>query len=139
MSPSKPKSICAHANCHKKVNGTYCDAHQKERKSYGYSSDLDPWYQLKLWRGNPNKPLGKRGGLRERQLLSQPYCEKCKKEKGIYNDVTSSGKGVADHIQRFREPDDIDEQWRLFTDIDNLETLCRSCHASKSASESNKT
>lgn len=133
MSPSKPRSICAHQSCHKKVDGTYCQEHKKKQRQYGYSSDLDPWYNKSVWRGsNPNAPLGQRGGLRERQLLSQPYCEKCKEEKGIYNDVTSSGKGVADHIRPFREPNDVDEQWQRFTDIDNLQTLCRSCHAKKS-------
>lgn len=105
-----------------------------ERKSF-QGSKAHPWYNLPLWKGNPNLPLGQRGGLREKQLLSEPYCRKCKQEKGIVKDVTGKRAGVADHIIPFESGKTKAEKWELFTDFDNLQTLCFSCHNSKSATE----
>lgn len=139
--PTKPKTICNNPQCHRKTKGRYCEMCEEKglgKKTYGFDSKLDPWYNKPIWKGNPNKPLGERGGLRERQLLQQPYCEVCLEEKGIYNDVTSKGKGVADHIERFRDPSLTSAgQWELFTDMDNLQTLCKTHHNRKSAKEAN--
>lgn len=141
---SKPKTICNNPQCHRKTKGRYCNrCEQKgfgENKSYGFSSELDEWYNHKIWRGStPNKPLGQRGGRREMQLLEQPYCEKCLEEDGVYNDVTGKRQGVVDHIERFRDPSLTEaEQWNRFIDPENHQTLCRSCHNQKSAKESNQ-
>ena len=56
-----------------------------KRESFHHSKS-DPWYNLKVWRGNHGKPFGQRGGLREQQLINTPYCEQCKRN-GITNHV----------------------------------------------------
>lgn len=133
--PTKPKQICREPTCHRKTKGAYCKEHKKQ--SYGFSSDLHPFYNHKIWRGsNPNKPLGQRGGLREMQLREVPYCEKCKEEKGIIKDVSFGG--IVDHIVAWKTGETEQERWSLFTDFDNLQTLCVQCHNSKSAKESNR-
>ena len=104
-----------------------------KQKSF-HQSKTDVWYNLKIWRGNPNKPLGQRGGLREEHLLSNPCCENCK-EEGIINYVLEKGKGVVDHIKRFRSAPTESEQYQLFTDPKNLSTLCQRCHNRKTGSE----
>lgn len=94
-----------------------------------HEKKADPWYNLPIWKGNPNKPLGKRGGLREAQLLSVPYCQECER-RGTVKDVTGKGQGVADHIVSFRSVAN-DMQWSYFTDMNNLQSLCRKCHDRK--------
>ena len=107
---------------------TYNQKYGKKSTPF-HEQKADPFYNLPIWKGNPNKPLGSRGGLREAQLMSKPYCEMCK-EKGIIADLTGKGKGVVDHITPFRSVAK-DKQWAYFTDMNNLQSLCRKCHDSK--------
>lgn len=135
--PKSPTSICSFGGCQTKVDGKYCAKHKSQANDWA-NKKADPWYNRPIWKGNPNKPLGQRGGLRERQLLNTPYCEACKERDGIINDVTGKGKGVADHIKPFRSAPTTQEQWRLFTDMDNLQTLCRQHHDEKTRQEANR-
>jgi 5-methylcytosine-specific restriction endonuclease McrA len=66
--------------------------------------------------------------------METPYCEKCKKETGRIVDVTAKGAGAVDHIIPWKSGSTKAEQWELFTDFDNLQTLCRRHHASKTGS-----
>lgn len=130
--PSRPKQICRHPVCQRKTKGSYCEEHKQ--LDTGFTSEVHPWYQTKRWRGNPNKPLGQRGGLREAQLLSTPYCEMCKKE-GRITDVTGKGKGVCDHIIPWGTGKTTAEKWELFTDPSNLQSLCVPCDRIKTAKD----
>lgn len=138
------KSLCS--KCRKIVpQGEGCDKSYclRVRRS-GYKdtqTTSDPWYHLSRkqankigfstnWKGNPNKPIGQRGGLREAQLMREPCCEVCK-EQGVLNDVTSSGSGHVDHIIPFRTGDTLQEQMRLFESASNHRTLCVTHHMSK--------
>lgn len=129
--PYKPKSICNYPSCGIKTKGRYCERHKEFDTSFA-NKKTDKWYNYPIWKGNPNKPIGQRGGLRELQLKKQPYCEHCKNE-GVYKDVTNGG--VVDHIKPFRSVKDLKEQWQLFIDTDNHQTLCSSCHNKKTATE----
>jgi len=71
--------------------------------------------------------MGERGGLREAQLLSHPFCAGCE-EKGKSTIAT-----VVDHIQEWKNGLTNQHRWKLFTDTHNLKSLCDSCHNSKTA------
>lgn len=137
------KSLCS--KCRNIVpTGEGCDKSYCLRGKSGFKNRTtsgDPWYHLSKkkahrigfsqnWKGNPNKPLGKRGGLREAQLLRQPFCEECK-EEGVINDVTGTSQGHVDHVIPFRSGKTLGEQMKLFVDPQNHRTLCESHHMSK--------
>ena len=115
--PSAPKKLCAYQGCNRKVKKGYCEEHKSFDNSFA-TKKSDHWYNLPIWKGNPNKPLGERGGMREAQLLREPYCRTCKEEKGIIKDITGKGAGVADHIIPFRSVPK-EQQWEYFTNPDN--------------------
>jgi hypothetical protein len=131
------KSVCS--KCGKIVQqGEGCDKSYCLRGRSGYArknKKQDPWYNMPIWKGNPNIALGKRGGLREAQLMRQPYCEQCESE-GVINDVTSKGRGHVDHKIPFRSAPTKEQQWQLFIDPDNHRTICVSHHMSKTARQS---
>lgn len=129
--PNRPRSICRFPPCNRKTSDTYCKSHKHHDKSYSNKSSSDPWYNHKIWRGSINKPFGQRGGMRERQLLKVPYCIKCK-EEGVIKDITKGG--IVDHIIPFRSVPK-ERQWHYFTDPENHQSLCKTCHNEKSASD----
>jgi len=82
----------------------------------------------KPWGNNTHRKIydsAKWKSLREVMLDSIPLCEECSK-KGIKREAT-----IVDHIIRIKDGGPI---W----DTDNLQCLCRKCHNSKTAHESNK-
>jgi len=125
------KSVCS--KCGKIVpQGEGCEKSYCIRGKSGFRNKKksDPWYNLPVWKGNPNKPLGQRGGAREAQLIKQPFCEECSSE-GVMNDVTGKGQGHVDHIIAFRSGRSKEHQWQLFLDPNNHKTLCVNHHMSK--------
>ena len=132
--PYKPLKPCLHPGCPKRVKSGYCPDHKHLSNKFA-TSKSDPWYNLPIWKGNPNKPHGKRGGLREAQIMNVPYCEHCK-EHGIVKDVTGKRQAVVDHIIPFRSGDSEEKQWSLFTDPDNHQTLCNDCNRTKTSKDS---
>ena len=75
------------------------------------SADMQHFYQSKAWKS-----------LRNYKIQLQPLCEHCER-KGL----TEPGKEI-DHIIAIK-----DNGSRL--SLDNLQTLCRSCHSKKSVQE----
>lgn len=61
--------------------------------------------------------------LRHNQLIREPFCRECDRY-GIRTHATD-----VDHIQ------DHKGDWNLFTDRENLQSLCHSCHSKKTAKE----
>ena len=60
--------------------------------------------------------------LRSRWLREHPFCQRCE-EAGRTTLATD-----VHHIKNFLSGADDDEKWKLFTDEDNLMSLCDSCH-----------
>ena len=71
------------------------------------------WYFLPIWRDH----------LRPEHLIREPFCRECAKH-GVRTYATD-----VDHIV------DHKGNWKLFTDPDNLQSLCHSCHSKKTARE----
>jgi len=82
----------------------------KREKRYG-QTDNSRFYQSKQWRS-----------LRNFYIKQNPLCEQCQRENRI-----TSGNCV-DHIKAISKGGGM-------LDIKNLQTLCNTCHAKKSASE----
>lgn len=81
----------------------------KKKGSWGYDTGF---YSNKVWRNT-----------RQAKLFDSPLCEECLR-KGL----TVSGS-VVDHIKPRRERPDLELEWS------NLQTLCETCHNSKSGRE----
>lgn len=119
--PYLTKKICSHSRCSNAIERgkRYCSRHKKDDPQK--DNKTHPWYNKSEWRGNPNKPIGRRGGLREQQLLEEPFCEHCQDEPA--KDV--------DHKTAWKTGSTLEDKWELFTDPDNLQSLCKSCHRIK--------
>tara|TARA_R100000742_G_C4277512_1_gene99464 strand:+ start:2602 stop:2955 length:354 start_codon:yes stop_codon:yes gene_type:complete len=82
-----------------------------ESKGFRSSGDMQHFYQSKAWKS-----------LRNYKIQMQPLCEHCER-KGL----TEPGKEI-DHIIAIKDNG-------AMLSLDNLQTLCRSCHARKSVQE----
>lgn len=117
-----PLRPCKVAGCAALVpGGGYCQAHRKQapaaRRAAGVgdrrvSAGWHKLYNSKYWKE-----------LRATQLLLQPYCQECAK-LGVRRRATD-----VDHIIPHRG------NIELFNDIDNLQSLCHSCHSIKTMQE----
>lgn len=70
-----------------------------------------PSYNSKLWQN-----------LRMNQLMNQPLCENCLKDN-----ITTIASEVH-HIKPWLSGFDNQEKWYLFTDENNLMSVCNRCH-----------
>jgi len=86
-----------------------------DKGTWSQDSGMVKFYKSKPWRK-----------LRQFILSREPLCRSCKKQ-GKYVSAT-----VVDHIKPIRLGGDRMSE-------DNLQPLCRSCHNSKTAKESNET
>lgn len=108
--PYKPLRPCRHPGCNVLTSAGYCDNH-RPRKSVA-AATRHAMYSSAVWRH-----------LRQEQLLAEPFCRECAKrgERVRATDV--------DHIT----PHGGD--WQLFTDENNLQSLCHACHSAKTIRE----
>ena len=109
----KPLRPCLHPCCGVLVSGGYCPTHQPKRA--GRSEEAKAWRWM--------YGTGKWEALRSAQLLREPFCRACGR-RGVREYATD-----VDHIR------DHKGDWTLFTDLENLESLCHSCHSRKTARE----
>ena len=110
----KPLRPCRHPGCGVLVSGGYCAAHQPLKKDQR-SAEAQAWrwlYGTEAWKR-----------LRGDQLLAEPFCRECA-GRGVRAKATD-----VDHIR------DHKGDWAVFTDPENLESLCHSCHSRKTARE----
>ena len=116
--PYKPKQPCKYPDCSKLTYGKYCEEHQKLiDKNYNlYERDKvnQKFYQSAEWKA-----------LRKLKLSINPLCEECLKSRRFVKAT------MADHIKPIN-------QGGLPLDINNLQSLCRSCHSIKSAKEGSR-
>jgi 5-methylcytosine-specific restriction protein A len=108
--PKKPSRPCVEQGCPRlAINGaSRCKEHYKEQTKKRFrmikkNPDIAKLYNSRLWRN-----------LRYNKLYQDPLCIECGKEA---NEV--------DHIMKHRG------DRTLFYDWDNLQSMCKACHARK--------
>lgn len=109
----KPLRPCRHPGCRELTRDGYCPKHKPKRAARRASAEWHGWYSLRVWTDD----------LRPAQLLREPWCRECAR-RGIRTRAT-----VVDHVRPHRG------DWALFTDRDNLQSLCETCHNRKTARE----
>ena len=116
--PQKPKKPCAYQGCPNLTSGRYCEEHQKlANKQYDRwirNKESAAFYHSSEWRHK-----------RENFLVEHPFCEECRK----YGRLTKAV--VVDHIIPLRQGGEP-------FDDGNLQSLCSSCHSSKSIKEGSR-
>ena len=99
----------------------YCDVHRpkRTRDRSEEARAWHRWYGLPIWTDE----------LRPAQLLKEPFCRECARIYPPGDPRRRTRATDVDHIV------DHKGNWALFTDPDNLESLCHSCHSRKTARE----
>jgi 5-methylcytosine-specific restriction protein A len=116
--PYSPKKPCRHPGCPELTHDTFCDKHRREdNRIYNqYKRDVlsKTFYKTSQWLK-----------VRKIKLQQSPICEECKK-----NGTIVVGK-IVDHIVPIKQGGEP-------YDMDNLQTLCWSCHSRKSIQEGSR-
>ena len=103
---------CRHPGCSELTRSGWCSRHRPRQAARKESAGYHGWYSLSVWTD----------GLRPAQLLREPFCRVCA-QMGRRTPATD-----VDHIRPHRG------DWALFTDRDNLQSLCHACHSRKTMS-----
>ena len=106
---SKPLRPCRKPGCPALTRDGYCQDHKPKKAARRESAEWHWMYGLPVWVYD----------LRPTQLLREPFCRECA-QSGRRTRATD-----VDHIV------DHKGNWQLFTDRNNLESLCHSCHSRK--------
>ena len=114
--PNKARRYCQRCS-QWATQGNYCDDHAprrnyKQENARREAHWYDAWYKTKLWEDK-----------RARQLQREPLCRDCL-AAGLYVPATE-----VDHVVPHKG------DWNLFIDEDNLQSLCKRSHSSKTATE----
>ena len=116
--PYKPKKPCRHPGCPELTNEVFCEKHKKESNRIYNQYQRDElsrtFYRTPRW-----------VETRKRKLQISPFCEECRK-----NGTITTGR-LVDHIIPIK-------QGGAPYDLDNLQTLCWSCHSRKSIQEGSR-
>lgn len=116
--PRKPLKPCRYPGCPELTEGTYCPLHKKIMDAQYDARCRDrgaaEFYHSKEWKR-----------LRQNFLIENPFCVECRKA-GKLTKAT-----VVDHIVPIR-------QGGHALDENNLQSLCASCHGSKSIREGSR-
>ena len=114
--PWKPKKACKHPGCPNLSDQTYCEAHRAEpSRRYNRSDrdmELQRFYNSTAWKN-----------LRRLKLQRNPVCEICF-AGGRMADAT-----IVDHIKSLKDC------YAARLDMDNLQSVCLSCHSRKTRKE----
>ncbi len=115
--PYKPKKPCNYPLCPELISGgqTYCEKHRKkvniEYKNSRTDKEEQAFYKSYRWKR-----------LRKYKLSRNPLCEICLRG-GIVKEAS-----LVDHIRPIKNGGDL-------MAVDNLQSLCVSCHNKKKAKE----
>ena len=102
---------CSYPGCSNLVKTGRCALHKQDDRVYR-DPERDGLYNRRAWKE-----------LRVRQLAREPWCAECQR-LGVYTPATD-----VDHVMPHRG------DRGKFVDINNLQSLCHSCHSRKTASE----
>jgi len=109
----KPPRPCRYPGCTELTRTGYCLRHRPQQTDKWESVQWHWMYLTRKWREE----------LRPAQLMREPFCRACAR-RGLRTPATR-----VDHIKPHRG------DWALFTDPDNLQSLCESCHNRKTNRE----
>lgn len=116
--PYKPRKPCRHPGCPELTNEVFCEKHKKESNRIYNQYKRDElsriFYRTPRWIET-----------RKRKLQITPFCEECRKGGTI-----TIGK-IVDHIIPIKQGGEP-------YDLNNLQTLCWSCHSRKSIQEGSR-
>jgi 5-methylcytosine-specific restriction protein A len=116
--PNRPPRICSHPGCQATTHSRYCEKHKSEADQHynRYQRDrtAQTFYESGAWRK-----------LRQMKLRESPFCELCR-TGGTLVKAT-----VVDHIIPIK-------QGGAPLDLENLQSLCNSCHSRKSTQEGSR-
>ena len=114
----KPLRPCRAPGCGVLTREGYCEAHRARAAQAKARKESEAWhwmYGTPLWRKR----------LRPQQLVREPFCRACARAGRRVKATT------VDHIVPHCG------DWELFKEPENLQSLCESCHNSKTARETN--
>lgn len=117
--PTKPLRTCSTPGCPNLTNGGRCDECKSKTGNGGWQDDRTRGTRTE--RGYDNTWLR----LRKRKLIASPLCEECEKSGRL------TAAEEVHHKQPFHGKHD-----PLRLDWENLESLCRACHGTKTARQS---
>ena len=109
----KPLKPCKKPGCSALTRDGWCSEHRPRKAQRRESQEWHWLYGTSLWKDR----------LRPAQLVREPFCRECAL-RGFRVRAT-----VVDHVVPHRG------DMGLFSDPDNLESLCESCHNRKTARE----
>jgi len=116
--PYKPLHPCNHPGCPNLTRERFCDVHRKQEHSnynkYTRDKVATAFYNSPAWRS-----------LSKLKLARDPFCEICR-GRGEFVKAT-----CVDHVKEMRDDG-------VALDIENLQSLCQSCHSRKSLLERQK-
>lgn len=115
---SKPLRPCNHAGCGVLTRDGWCAKH-KPREQRKSSAVYHGWYMLPIWTER----------LRPAQLLREPFCRECARQYPPSDPRHRTPATVVDHIIPHCG------EWDVFTDPDDLQSLCKRHHDIKTAQE----
>ena len=111
-------TLCKERGCLNRTTEGYCGQHAAVRDRTHVAAAWSGWYSLGIWR-------------RLRLYFSAHYPEKAAQcQERDANGVQCTRVAVdVDHVIPHRG------DWKLFTDVNNLQGLCREHHSAKTARE----
>ena len=116
--PWKAPKPCGYPGCRELTAEQYCAAHKRKVASdynrYQRNKPVQSFYESAEWRQ-----------VREMKLRRDPFCEECRRANII------ATARIVDHIVPI-------SQGGSRLDMENLQSLCKPCHARKSALEGSR-
>lgn len=115
----KPLRPCRHPGCPELTREGWCAKHKPRPPKRRVSAEWHRLYNLPVWWDD----------LRPTQLLKEPWCRECAKEYPADDPRHRTKASVVDHIKPHRG------DMALFTDRNNLQSLCKRHHDQKTMRE----